>query len=306
MTGQRQLTGSLIVFSFVFFLNSAFASAMDLRVQDNTVYMSGPVVGHECAELKKILDTRWIRWVVLSNSPGGHANTGYCVGELIRARYVNTSINGNCESSCSRMWLGGVERILDGRGSFVGLHGNYDPSGNLMPDAPARLRAWLPRFAGVDVSLMEKWIVLPKNVMMMRFYNDKTEVCNGRFGCEPLPGTTARTAGLLPDKVADAGTSKPASRHDLLKSDFPRSGFASVEDWAKLPIPESFLPNYFSYLNSPSPKALAISLEKQTGAWNTSKDPNVDVISNALRRCKERAGSDCVLYAVDDDVVFKP
>jgi hypothetical protein len=306
MSQQRPSTRAFIIFAFVYFLNSAFAWAMDLRVQDNTVYMSGPVVGHECADLKKILDTRWIRWVVLSNSNGGDANTGYCVGELIRARGVNTSINGNCVSSCSRMWLGGVERILDSPGSFVGLHGHYDASGNLLPDSPARLRAWIPRFASVDVSLMEKWIVLPRNVMVMRFYNDRAETCNGRSGCEPLPGKTARTAGLLPDKAAEAGTSKPASRHDLLKPNFPRSGFASVEDWKKLPIPESYLPNYFTYLNSASPKALAISLEKQTGAWNASKDPGVDLMETALRRCKERAGSDCVLYAVDDDVVFKP
>jgi ATP-dependent protease ClpP protease subunit len=67
-----------------------------------------------------------INHVVLSNSNGGNANTGYCIGETIRKHKISTSIQGFCLSSCSRMWLGGVTRKLEGDESNVGLHGNFD------------------------------------------------------------------------------------------------------------------------------------------------------------------------------------
>jgi hypothetical protein len=77
--------------------------------------------------------------VVLGNSSGGNADAGYCVGTLIRQHGLSTVIRGSCASSCSRMWLGGVSRTFDGRYSRVGLHGNYDRNGILLPGAPDRL-----------------------------------------------------------------------------------------------------------------------------------------------------------------------
>jgi hypothetical protein len=133
--------------------------------------------------------------VVLTNSHGGNADAGYCVGELIRQRRLATVIRGSCNSSCSRMWLGGVSRTLDGANSRVVLHSNYDSNGNLRPGAPARLRAWLPNYAQVNRELMEQWINLPENKQLMYFYNDRAELCDhGR--CTSLPGWNARDAGL--------------------------------------------------------------------------------------------------------------
>jgi hypothetical protein len=170
--------------------------AMDTKVEGETVVMSGSVVASDCTTLGEILSRSKIKLVVLTNSSGGNANAGYCVGDLIRERGLSTAIRGRCASSCSRMWLGGVDRTLEGPNSKVGLHGNYGGGGVLLADAPQRLRAWIPRRApDVDKTLMEQWIHLPSNKWMMYFYNDKAELCEGG-ACTAVNGRNARNAGL--------------------------------------------------------------------------------------------------------------
>ncbi len=172
------------------------ARAMDLRVESETVVMSGSVMGFECRALADLLAGNRIKLVVLTNSGGGNAQAGYCVGDLIREHRLPTAIRGRCASSCSRMWLGGVERTLEGQTSRVGLHGNYNATGGLLAEAPQRLRTWIPRHAPeVDRSLMEQWIRLPTNRWMMYFYNEKAELCDGRT-CKPVEGRNARNTGL--------------------------------------------------------------------------------------------------------------
>jgi hypothetical protein len=168
---------------------------MDIEVQGDLVVMSGRVLGSECSQLAATLQQNAIHVVVLTASPGGNADAGYCVGELIRQHRLATVIRGSCASSCSRMWLGGVTRRLDGAESRVGLHGNYKEDGNLRPGAPARLRAWLPTYAPVNQQLMEQWINLPINKQMMYFYIDRAELCD-RGLCTPLPGWNVFNAGL--------------------------------------------------------------------------------------------------------------
>jgi hypothetical protein len=168
---------------------------MDMEVHGAEVWLSGHVIGDEYSQLLSILQNSAIKTVVFTYSGGGNANAGYNVGELIRQRGLATVIRGSCASSCSRMWLGGVTRTLEGPNARVGLHGNYDDAGDLEPGAPMRLRAWLPRFAPVDRQLMERWIVLPHHTMMMYFYNDRAELCD-RGTCTPIPGRNARNAGL--------------------------------------------------------------------------------------------------------------
>jgi hypothetical protein len=171
---------------------------MEISVAGTTVYMSGPVVGGECDKLKQIISTNQINLVVLSNSNGGNANTGYCVGETIRKHKISTSIDGFCLSSCSRMWLGGVTRKLEGDESTVGLHGNYKNSGHLIDESTARLRQWIPRFApDVDVALMNQWTELFYSKQMMYFYNKRASLCmNGRNDCSSIRGKNVFNAGL--------------------------------------------------------------------------------------------------------------
>ena len=173
------------------------AVSMDITVTGATVHLSGAVVGGECDKLKQILSTTKIDLVILSNSNGGNANTGYCIGETIRKNNISTSIEGFCLSSCSRMWLGGVTRKLEGDDATVGLHGNYRGI-HLIDESTARLRQWIPRFApDVDVELMNRWTALFYSKHMMYFYNKRAELClNGRNECSIIKDKNFFDAGL--------------------------------------------------------------------------------------------------------------
>jgi hypothetical protein len=185
----------LLLFVIAFFGSGAAAFAMNIEIQGSKVVMSGNVIGSECSELQSILQRTRINAVILTRSKGGNADAGYCVGALIRQYGLATVIRGSCNSSCSRMWLGGVSRTLDGAHSRVGLHGNYR-DGALLRGAPARLQAWIPSYApSVNRQLMEQWTNLPSNKQMMYFYNDRAELCD-HGQCTPLPGWNALNAGL--------------------------------------------------------------------------------------------------------------
>jgi hypothetical protein len=184
----------LALLLIVVLAQSPSALGMTMVVDGDRVVMSGTVVGDECGRLRSVLQQSVVRTIVLMQSHGGNAEAGYCVGELIRARGLDTEIRGSCNSSCSRMWLGGVSRTLDGNDARVGLHGNYR-NGTLEPGAPARLQSWIPTYAPVNRELMARWTTLPTNHDMMYFYNDRAELCDhGR--CTPLPGWNAVNAGL--------------------------------------------------------------------------------------------------------------
>lgn len=175
--------------------HSPCALAMTMTVDGARVVLSGSVEGDECGRLGSILQQTAVRTVVLTQSQGGNAEAGYCVGALIRARGLDTVIRGSCNSSCSRMWLGGVSRTLDGKNARVGLHGNYR-NGTLEPGTPARLQAWIPMYAPeVNRDLITQWTQLPTNHDMMFFYNDRAELCENRQ-CTPLPRWNAVNAGL--------------------------------------------------------------------------------------------------------------
>jgi hypothetical protein len=188
--GREVLVGVLLA------LASLPAAAMDMRVDGDAVILSGPVVHADCMALTDLLEKTTVKRVVLTNSGGGNAYSGYCIGALIRERGLPTTIRGRCASSCSRMWLGGVDRTLDGPNSRVGLHGNYNDGGGIASDAGQRLRTWIPQYAPkVDKTLMEQWIRLPSNKWMMYFYNDKAELCE-HGTCKLVEGRTVLNAGL--------------------------------------------------------------------------------------------------------------
>ena len=178
-------------------LLSSGSWAMSIEVSGSTVWMAGDVKGDECVRLKEIIKSRSIDLVVLGDSNGGNANAGYCVGEAIRENKISTVIDGVCVSSCSRMWLGGVTRKLQGMGSAVGLHGNYS-NGRLVENSVNRLREWIPRFAPqVDIELMNRWTSLFYGKHMMYFYNERASLCfNFKSDCEALKGRNVLNAGL--------------------------------------------------------------------------------------------------------------
>lgn len=107
------------------------AAAMDFQRVEDTLILSGPVMGDDLARLKDALAAGGVRLVLLHESGGGDLWNGYQLAHRIRAEGLPTAVSGKCESACGLMFLGGVERSFsDGvplPQTMVGLHGAHDP-----------------------------------------------------------------------------------------------------------------------------------------------------------------------------------
>jgi hypothetical protein len=117
-------------------------SAMDAAVVGDQLILTGPVVKGDLDKIRGALAASGhIATVVLRNSPGGDAPTGYRTGELFREKRLRTAVSGYCYSSCSRMFLGGEERLFTDdfpmERTNVGFHGHYDHDGRLLPELVA-------------------------------------------------------------------------------------------------------------------------------------------------------------------------
>jgi hypothetical protein len=184
--------------------------AMDIKVIDDQLILSGPVVAGDFeAVASRLASQPQIKLVVLRNSPGGDAPTGYRLGELFRQRSFKTAVSGYCYSACSRLFLGGKERYFTSddppEATHVGFHGHYDRNGYLNWPLVSRLhlRDWIIHFSDgkADISLVERWIRIPRAAGMIHFYNPalvnirgySTFMCQGTepdhpspFSCEPI------------------------------------------------------------------------------------------------------------------------
>lgn len=88
------------------------AHAMEIKVMGDQLILSGPVVAGDFEAVESRLTAQpQIKMVVLRNSPGGDAPTGYHLGELFRQKSLATAVSGYCYSSCSRLLLGGRSAI---------------------------------------------------------------------------------------------------------------------------------------------------------------------------------------------------
>lgn len=203
MLGMRVALAALLV------LCDGNAMAMSMEVADDQIILSGEVArGDYNKFLTLINQNAAVKTVILRDSPGGDARTGYDIGTTIRSRGLNTAVSGYCRSSCSRMFLGGVQRqFADDQPvgkTHVGFHGNYD-SGRNDPAALEMLRKFIITHSDgkADVELVNRWTTIPTNAGFIYFFdsnrlrrNDKTTVflCMGTEAkkyddCEKIPKT---------------------------------------------------------------------------------------------------------------------
>jgi len=185
------------------------------------VLLEGRVDAADPNRLSQILNANkgTITTVILRNSPGGVANSGYEIGAMIRAAGLRTAVSGFCRSSCSRMFLGGKERFVTDEQrpglTHVGFHGNYDSNGNATPEGAMRLRGFIAEYSGgkADTALVERWTELRKNSGFMYFFHPKllnrtdgvsmflcqgNEPRNDRFNnCEKFPGRDGLEMGIF-------------------------------------------------------------------------------------------------------------
>lgn len=159
------------------------ASAMDIEARAPFVILSGSVTGTELRQLKDVIDNNpGITTVVLKNSRGGDARTGYAVGEYLREKGLSTAVSGFCRSSCSRMFLGGKTRSISNDQpvdkTYVAFHGNYANDGRLIKANMPALKVWLVKFSDgkANPKLIDQWVTLENRSGFAYFYHPQANV----------------------------------------------------------------------------------------------------------------------------------
>ena len=200
--------------------------AMEAKVVNDTMILSGQVVHGDIQRFNEALAANpGIGTVVLRNSWGGHVESGYRIGELIRKHGLSTVVSGHCVSSCSRMFLGGKERRFSNDYSlertFVGFHGHYDAKGQLNRALVERfgLVEWIIKYSDgkADRDLVQRWINIELNTGMVAFMHpqtrtffrsEKTFYCVGREQSRPLGCSTLAVTALDMGVVTDLALSR--------------------------------------------------------------------------------------------------
>jgi hypothetical protein len=207
------------VLMVVAMLTSTESLAMELKIVGNQLILSGRVVGDEPGKVREALaNSPEIDTVILRNSPGGDAPSGYRTGELLRERGMRTAVSGYCYSSCSRMFLGGSTRYFTddypANHTQIGFHGHYHADRHLNAALMRQygLRDWIIKYSDgkADANLVERWINIPYSRGMIHFFHPglvnrggaSTFMCRGHeptrpvFACE-LIGKTALELGVV-------------------------------------------------------------------------------------------------------------
>ena len=199
--------------------------AMELKTVADSLILSGPVVEGDVQMFQDALATQpGIKTIVLRNSRGGHAESGYQIGALIREKGLSTMVSGYCISSCSRMFLGGKERRFSNdyglENTYVGFHGHYSSSGQLNEKSVKRngLFDWIVKYSDgkADEDLVMRWISIPYNRGMVAFMHpdtdtgwwrrsdtNKTFFCSGMEKLRPLGCPTIAADPLALGVVTD-------------------------------------------------------------------------------------------------------
>src|SRR4051794_38534166 len=312
----------VLILTVVITLNPS--SAMELKIVGNQLIMTGPVVGDELPKVEAVL-SGWasVDTVILRNSPGGNAPTGYRIGELFREKGLRTAVSGYCHSSCSRMFLGGATRVFTDdyppEYTEVGFHGHYGSDGRLRPDAVRQrgLKDWIIKYSDgkADAELVERWINIPQSLGMIHFYHPvllqrggvSTFMCQGdepaarlMFGCEAI-SKTAFDLGVI-TSLEILQSNDQAEVRATIPVRPPASGYSAIDDITKLPLTEARgVQEYQRFLTAGRPRAFVIAPGGQYWAWNAG---TFDAMTRALSRCAQRSGLICQLYAVDEIVVW--
>jgi hypothetical protein len=299
------------------------SSAMTLAVVGDAMLLSGEIVRPDLDRvLAAFAKHPSIKHVVLRNSMGGNSWTGYRLGELFRERGVTTVVSGHCVSSCSRLFLGGKQRVFSDDYpqslTYVGFHGHYD-FGKLNRAAVEKNDqvAWTKKFTDnkIDPKLLNRWINIERRAGDVRFYPDgvatrwraKTFLCQGIESRRPNACETISTDALKEGIVTsrDVFSSPDAANLPFKQREkmHPTTRFSTLEDVTKLPAKSAVARrDYDLFLNAALPRALAISSDGRAMAWSANSARSTDV---ALENCNKKSSAKCALYAVDERIVWQ-
>ena len=314
------------IFAFLV-VHSAQALAMEIKLAENALVLSGEVVARDLDRIKDAFKINpSITHVVLRNSMGGNSWTGYRLGELFRERGVTTAVSGFCVSSCSRLFLGGKVRMFSddypASLTYVGFHGHYDFGKlNLAAVKKEDLAGWTTKFTDgkVDPKLMQRWINIERRAGDVRFYPDAvaarltapTVLCQGTESARPKQcekiATHALKEGIVTTNALYSSPDASSLPYKFLEHKYPTTNFAALSQTDRLPVRNTLAKRDFEqFKNAALPRAFAVSANGLNWAWsaNDARSPEV-----ALARCKTKGGgtttgTKCVLYALDERIVY--
>jgi hypothetical protein len=304
-------------------------SAMEIKLVGTQMILSGPLIPGDAKKVGKVIEENPnITEVICRNSPGGDVPTGYAIGNLMREKGLRTAVSGYCFSGCSRIFLGGKERVFTDdypiRFTHVGFHGHYytqgQQTGQLHASLVAQwgLKKWIINHSDgkADPELVERWINIPVAVGMIHFFHPQiarelkaaTFFCEhgpargaGVFKCEPI-AKNAFNLGVLTSLEMIRSNDQSELRAAMSPIP-PATNFARIDEIDKVPISSpKGLAEYQRFLQSDPPRAFAIAPDRAAWAWNAG---GLGAAKQALSRCAERAGKPCLLYAVDYEVVWQ-
>ena len=296
---------------------------MEMRIVDHAMILSGEVFYADLERTKKAFEANpRITHVVLRNSMGGNSWTGYRLGELFRERGVTTVVSGYCVSSCSRLFLGGKQRMFSDDFpqslTYVGFHGHYD-FGKLNPEAMKKdgLVAWTIKYTDnkVDPKLLARWTQIARRAGDVRFYPDavaerwkaKTFLCEGTesrrpHACERI-ATNAIAQGIVTTTTVysspDAATlfyKERERKYEMHATKFDSGGSIGQLKTANAKR------EYEAFLDAALPRAFAISRDGKNVAWSGNSKQSVDI---AVAQCAKKSGASCVLIAFDEHYLVK-
>ena len=192
--------------------------------------LSGSVEGNEMRHLQDWFEKNpEIDTIVLKNSRGGDAPTGYRVGEYLREKGLNTLVAGYCLSSCSRMFLGGKKRSFSDElpldRTFVGFHGNYANDGSLLYARVSTLKAWIIKYSDgkANPELVDQWVNLQNRRGFAYFHHQQASAALGSqrvLLCQGSEDQQRRRELCAKPDLGDALTNGIVTDWDIVKINY--------------------------------------------------------------------------------------
>jgi len=325
-TGRHRKASAIVVL-LAACVAAPHAVSMEVIRLGDTLVLSGEIVRRDLDAVQAEFNrTPMITHVVLRNSMGGNSWTGYRLGELFRERGITTVVSGHCVSACSRLFLGGRQRLFSddfpASLTYVGFHGHYD-FGKLNNAAVEKndLLQWTLKYTDgkADPALVKRWIGIERRAGDVRFYppavasrfGQATVLCLGTESVRPQQcekiATSALAQGVVTSQVIWSSPDSGNLPYGWRREKFPTTAYATLEQADRLPVRNTLAKRDFGQFRLAAlPRAFAVSANGAHWAWSANDPNSIDV---ALARCKARGGGQttgtrCVLYAVDERVVY--
>jgi len=87
----------------------------------DTMTLDGSLGINAASNVRRMLDQNPSVRTIVMEGPGGRIGPAYEIFQLIRSRRLNTRVEQTCDSACTIMFLGGVQRSLGPYGR-LGFH----------------------------------------------------------------------------------------------------------------------------------------------------------------------------------------